>query len=202
MDQTIALFCRNQTSLICFIFPREIERNGLSRSGSQAVTPLFPLKQPEPGISLGDLSFQVQCSRQHLENYYLSEDSWPPEQHEFQLWGQARSAPTEVAAPWMRTRASLSPRFHTPAKNFRLPPAVKRASSCTTLVWPQWVLQLQSEMNGPKQLVNIYALTYRDFLGHHFQRHMFLKVLTKGMQLLFGVFNNSLLCARSFTYYF
>ena len=115
---------------------------------------------------------------------------------------QARSAATEVAAPWMRTRALLSLRFHTPAKNFRLPPAVKRASSCMSLVWPQWVLQLQRKMNGCKQLVNMYALTYRGFLGHHFQRHMFLKVLTKGMQLLFGVFNNSLLCARSFTYYF
>lgn len=99
---------------------------------------------------------------------------------------QARSAPTEVAAPWMRTRASLSPSFHTPAKNFRLPLAVKRASSCTTLVWPQWVLQLQSKMNGPKQLVNIHALTYRDFLGHHFQRHIFLKVLIRGCNCYLG----------------
>ena len=35
-------------------------------------------------------------------------------------------------------------------------------------------------MSGLKQLESIYALTYRDFLGHHFQRYIFFKGINKG----------------------
>ena len=89
VDQTIALFCRNQTSmtynnsnLFCVS-----QRNGLSRSGSQAVTPLFPLKQPEPGYQPWSPEFSGAVFTPTSVKLLFKWGLLTPEQHKFQLWG-------------------------------------------------------------------------------------------------------------------